>query len=224
MHGFSTGGNRGIRIPSAGGSFVLENSIFYAGHDGIRVDTAAGTGTVNNSTIHGMAGKGIALGLGSLTVTNTIVMDSVGLDFDGAMTQSFNMSSDATAAGTGSLTNKLAANQFVSIAAGTEDFHLKAGADAIDVGDDLSSSFTDDIDAESRGAAWDMGADETSAAAAACDVDSNGTYIEAENFTGTIVQGTATFTVETTLVGHSSWYCLPSCVGGVLVLPPLLRR
>ena len=67
-----------------------------------------------NSTIYGMAGDGINLGSGSLTATNTIVMDSVGGDFNGTITQSYNISSDATASGTGSTPSLSAANQFVS--------------------------------------------------------------------------------------------------------------
>lgn len=36
-----------------------------------------------------------------------------------------------------------------------------------------------------------------------CDIDAAGTYIEAENFTGTIVQGTATFVEETSVAGYN---------------------
>ena len=59
----------------------------------------------------------------------------------------------------------MAANQFVN--PGSGDFHLKAGADAINAGTDLSVNFTDDIDTQTRPIAgvWEIGADETSAAA-----------------------------------------------------------
>jgi len=78
------------------------------------------------------------------------------------MTQSYNLSEDGTASGTGSLTNKLASDQFVSVTSGSEDLHLKAGADAIDAGTSLAGSFSDDIDSDSRpqGSGWDIGADE----------------------------------------------------------------
>ena len=63
---------------------------------------------------------------------------------------------------------RLAVNQFVSLTGGAEDLHLKAGADAIDVGTDLSANFFVDIDAQARpaGAGWDQGADEIGAATA----------------------------------------------------------
>ena len=81
-------------------------------------------------------------------------------------TESHNLSSDATAAGTGSLTSKTSANQFVSTVGGSEDLHLKAGADAIDAGTDLGttpSGVEIDIDGRDRdaeGDTWDIGADE----------------------------------------------------------------
>lgn len=81
-------------------------------------------------------------------------------------TVSYNLSSDATASGTGSLTNKSASNQFVSIVGGSEDLHLKSGADAIDAGTDLGTTpvgVNIDIDGRDRdaeGDTWDMGAHE----------------------------------------------------------------
>lgn len=78
----------------------------------------------------------------------------------------YNLSSDTTAPGGNSLTSKAASDQFVSISAGSEDLHLKAGADAIDEGQDLGttpSGVEIDIDGRDRdaeGDTWDMGADE----------------------------------------------------------------
>lgn len=74
-----------------------------------------------------------------------------------------NTSSDSTASGTGSLTNKSATNQFVSIVAGSEDYHLKSGAEAIDAGTDLGSGdVAEDIDGFNRHTdtsrdPWDQG-------------------------------------------------------------------
>ena len=81
-------------------------------------------------------------------------------------TVSNNMSSDATASGTGSLTSKVAASQFVSTGTGSEDLHLKDGADAIDAGTDLGTTPTGvniDIngrDRDAQGDTWDIGAHE----------------------------------------------------------------
>jgi hypothetical protein len=83
-----------------------------------------------------------------------------------ATVRSHNLSSDATADGTGSLTSKSASNQFVSTVGGSEDLHLKAGADAIDAGTDLGTTPTgvnfdiDNRDRDALGDTWDIGADE----------------------------------------------------------------
>ena len=84
------------------------------------------------------------------------------------------MSSDATAQNlTSSLFNKTFANQFVSVVAGSEDLHLKAGADAIDVGVDLVTTPTgvqfdiNNRDRDTEGDTWDMGAHELVVAAPA---------------------------------------------------------
>ncbi|MCA9408904.1 MAG: right-handed parallel beta-helix repeat-containing protein [Candidatus Omnitrophica bacterium] len=58
---------------------------------------------------------------------------------------------------------RAAADQFVSLTGGSEDFHLIAGADALNMGDDLSGTFTTDIDNTTRpiGGIWDVGIDES---------------------------------------------------------------
>jgi len=86
-------------------------------------------------------------------------------------TMDHNLSSDTSASGTGSLIEKASANQFVSTVGGSEDLHLKAGADAIDAGVDLVTTPTGvniDINGRDRdvlGDIWDMGAHEFVAAA-----------------------------------------------------------
>ncbi len=52
-----------------------------------------------------------------------------------------------------------------------------------------------------------------------CQVDPSGTYIEAENFTGTIVQGTAFFTVESSQAGFNGTGYLRSNGGGTDASP-----
>ncbi|MEW5804691.1 MAG: SGNH/GDSL hydrolase family protein [bacterium] len=77
----------------------------------------------------------------------------------------YNCSSDNTAAGAHSLTNKIASNQFADLTYGQEDVHIKdINADIYDAGNDLSGIFTADIDGNIR-TRWDIGADEYSAAA-----------------------------------------------------------
>ena len=84
---------------------------------------------------------------------------------------SHNLASDTSASGTGSLDSKASADQFVSTTAGSEDLHLKTGADAIDAGTDLGTTPTgvnidiDGRDRDAEGDTWDMGADEFVSAA-----------------------------------------------------------
>ena len=140
--------------------------------------SGAGTANSYNNTVFNVADAGGTLGTGinssaaSGDTQNSIAMDSGGSDFAGTPigNEDHNLSSDATAAGTGSLTNKLSANQFVS---NTDpyDLHLKTGADAIDAGVDLITTPTgvnidiDGRDRDAQGDIWDMGADEFVAAA-----------------------------------------------------------
>ena len=77
-----------------------------------------------------------------------------------------NLSSDGTASGAGSLINKPSVDQYVSNVFGSEDLHLKTGADAIDVGFDAGTTpagVNIDIDGRDRfieGDTWDIGAHE----------------------------------------------------------------
>ncbi len=76
------------------------------------------------------------------------------------------LASDATASGTDPLDSKAATDQFVSIVAGSEDLHLKSGADAIDAGADQTTTPTgveidiDGRDRDAEGDTWDIGAHE----------------------------------------------------------------
>ena len=125
--------------------------------------------------------------ISTLNAINVISVDNADLDLDGdgdfnIVTNAecggppswgisdFNLSSDTSAPGASSLKGSgtyPAVNQFADITPGTEDLHLKAGADAIDQGTDLSGSFCCDIDFGLRPAgAWDIGADEFGATTA----------------------------------------------------------
>ena len=92
-----------------------------------------------------------------------------GTGFSGA-TKDYNLSTDSTATGTNSVTGEAYGDLFVSDTAGTEDLHLKAGADAIGAGTDLGTSPTnvnidiDGRDRDSSGDTWDIGADQTASA------------------------------------------------------------
>lgn len=130
-----------------------------------------------NSTVFNMtstSGNGVGISYNYTTVKNCIAMGAGTSDFSGSNgTQSNNMSSDDTAPGTGSIgadDGVLTANQFVSTVDGSEDLHLKTGADAIDVGTDLGTTPAgvnydiDNRDRDAQGDTWDIGADEFVAA------------------------------------------------------------
>jgi type 1 glutamine amidotransferase len=155
---------------------VNQNANASATAYGIQHD-AASTSYFYNNTIYNVVNSnssaatyGFSVASGTVTATNNFVggtscssCGSSNYDFSGSMTQSYNISEDTTATGTGSLTGKAPADQFVSTTAGLEDLHLKADADCLNVGNDLSGTFTDDVDGETRptgAGTWDIGADE----------------------------------------------------------------
>lgn len=99
-----------------------------------------------------------AIAINNLSYNNTT-------DFAGTFdsTSDYNFSKDDTApeAAGNSIwgTTDGLTPDFVDIGSGTEDFHIESTSDAIGEGTDLSGTFTDDIDGDTR-SAWDMGADE----------------------------------------------------------------
>ena len=169
----------GLRISGVGGNdFIVRNSFIYRNDDdGIGGDEITDTVTVENCTVFANLDNGLDKAAGTtFLVTNTISVGNADQDYDMTTgTQSNNVSSDGTAFGPGSLPfRSVTINPspgagdwviFVSVAAGTENLHLRASVenDAIDRALDLSPSFWDDIDGTSRTAPWDIGADELGA-------------------------------------------------------------
>ncbi len=103
--------------------------------------------TVRNSYAHSASGTGFASSTGNgETFTTTTCASS-----DGSNSTATVAYSTAT---------------FTNVTAGTEDFHLpNTSSDLYDAGTDLSGTFTDDIDGQTR-VQWDIGADEYVSAAA----------------------------------------------------------
>lgn len=146
---------------------IYNNIIYNIISKGISVGNLyGGSVTIYNNTIYNYntvasTNKGITI-IGAYTVKNNLVIAGAG----GGDCYGFSGGTSATNGGsdtTGDIDNMTAADLFVSVTAGSEDLHLKAGADAIDVGTDLSAIFTTDIDGTTRptGAnTWDIGADE----------------------------------------------------------------
>jgi len=164
---------------------LVRNCIIYdGGTAGIVTRWKTSRASVENCTIFGMKGKGVDEGHGRISAVNTISMGNRGDFAIRRGTQSNNISSDGTASGAGSLAFLKPLDQFVSTAAGAEDFHLKDTSAAIDAGKNLSARMTSvnlptragdaappdlstlDIDGTDRAdeSVWDIGADEVESA------------------------------------------------------------
>ena len=161
--------NYGIRIQGAGAnSFTARNCIIHKSTShGIRGDAADDSATIENCTLYSNSGHGIDGASSGFAVRNTASILNGGFDLINIPcgTRVNNMTQDSTACGVGSLSGVNFATQFVDIGSGPEDLHLAATSDAINMGTDLSASFQHDIDDETRGATWDIGADEFSGTA-----------------------------------------------------------
>jgi len=176
----------GIKVDGKAGSnrYVHNNIVYDINHAsggspcGIKVGGSSFASAFNNTVFDvadadGTGGTGISVSVTS--AQNNIAVDSGASDFSfsGDGTESHNLSSDATASGTGSLTNKSSADQFVSTVGGSEDLRLKLGAHAINAGTDLETTpagVNIDItgrDRHAEGDVWDIGAHEYVAVAAA---------------------------------------------------------
>lgn len=63
---------------------------------------------------------------------------------------------------------------FTNVTAGSEDFHItNTSSDLFEAGTDLSGTFTDDIDGDTRGATWDIGIDYIVGAATGVNITAN---------------------------------------------------
>lgn len=190
-HGVSSN-NRNFLGIVANRAYIL-NCIVYdleQTHTGTRPVQGIGQNTssrlthIQNCTVHNMVnnnGTGAAYCYAFSDVANHKVQNCIGTDTSGTTsgtiqdyqqsspstaTADHNLSSDTSASGTGSLTSKTSSAQFVSTTGGSEDLHLKSGADAIDAGTDLGTTPTgieidiDGRDRDAEGDTWDMGAHE----------------------------------------------------------------
>ncbi len=158
-----------------GGSFksvTIRNTIIWDGDNyGIEGDNSADTAIIENVSIDGMLNLGIWAGNSGFTIRNTIVTSSPTADFardtSGSLAGSHNTDSDGS--GAVFFTNSLTAAAPTIFSVPNSDLHLIGGANSqVDSGLDLSSSFVNDIDGQSRfRLIWDRGADERDAPATA---------------------------------------------------------
>lgn len=142
----------GDSVPGA----LVKNNYFYDCDYGVYGYFPGGTNSLYyNNTIHSVTTTGFhSTGGTSTTLKNNLIIESGTADIScSGCTMSANGTSDAT----GQVTSLDEATE-LDDAAG-RDVHLASGATSIGAGDDLSGSFTDDIDGDTR-SSWDIGADE----------------------------------------------------------------
>ncbi len=167
------GGNYGIRLYGANNREAYNNVVYgitrpgtYAAY-AIYMDWTQSMIAANN-TVYNCTNTGIRCDTTSHTVVNDISVGCGSADYSSATTHvdsDYNIDSDGTAPGSNSLTSS-AGNLFVSTVGGSEDLHLKAGADAIGAAADWGSDIAIDIDGDDRtGETWDIGADQRVVAA-----------------------------------------------------------
>jgi hypothetical protein len=155
----------GMHIGSRTTSYVYNNTVYNVVND---------SGT-DGGPAWGIYAKAWPLATGNATViaTNNYVgnvlapFDPVGRCYDtrdnGILTQSYNVSSDATASGAGSQTLKTDyATYFSSIVGDSENLHITNTSSNLwgSSGENLSATFTRDVDNTTRNAPWDISADE----------------------------------------------------------------
>jgi len=182
-----TGGNPG------GTQFILNNFIYDIHATGGSSVSASGltrTGTnvnidiLNNTILHieSDSTSGPSIGMlegGTSVIRNNVVADCASGSSSGSEvcysgtwnTSQTNASDDSTAPDPIAAEPVIAGDEFVSTTGGSEDLHLKSGAESIDAGTDLGTSPSDiEIDINNRdrdalGDVWDLGAHEFVAAA-----------------------------------------------------------
>jgi len=163
--GLPTGGAstvRGIYVNDPDATTYIINNIVFGYLNGTNachgINIANGNHNVLNNTVTGCR-VNISLGSGATRLcVNNIAQGGTLLDFEstGTAGSDFNLSSDTTATTVGG-SNGINSTTLTFVNAAGDDYHLVSG-DANN-GSDLSGTFTDDIDGETR-SDWHIGADE----------------------------------------------------------------
>jgi hypothetical protein len=136
---------------------TLRNTIIYNGPEGVRITNGgADLDSGNSLTLRNC----ILLGAGDVDLELDGTVNYLGYTmystWSGQDPEGFDGNNQTPPADLNDL--------FYSIAASSENLHLEdSGHNAIDTGLDLSSSFSGDIDGDTRSAPWDLGADEITA-------------------------------------------------------------
>lgn len=141
----------------------IRNSVFL---NNSSVTTCLFYGAWNNPTGNNIfnsicanlgSGNGLARDTYDITAKNVYAYSGSGTAFGTVGTLTTCASDDGSQSTT---TVAYTTSTFVNVTADSENFHLVSGSGLIDVGTDLSATFTDDIDGVTRSGTWDIGADE----------------------------------------------------------------
>jgi len=148
-------------------SRVARNNIVYGfgttAGSGIQANTS-GTTYVYNNTVVDCFNNVVRVTSGTFISKNNLATGAAGSDFSGTMTETNDASEDATAGGTNPRINQT----FTFV--GAPDYGL-SGSDAgartfgVDLSADANFPFSDDVVDATRGATWDIGAHQVTAAA-----------------------------------------------------------
>jgi hypothetical protein len=175
-------------LPSGGNNAAVVGVLCTASNAGSGTALAISTGNstagvVRNCIAHSSEGAGFTGAGANIYLDNCTAANNGGLGFDGGTTGAvyrncigwnntggdfdnvsqsgtdYNFSKDATAPGTTTWTGQTA-DPFVDSA--NDDYRLAVGAAPIDLGQDLSATFDDDVAFTTRpaGSTWDLGAHE----------------------------------------------------------------
>lgn len=133
------------------------------GHGLWNNSSTGGNQLLSDITFYGSGDTGIVSQNNTICCDNCAVFDSTTVDYGvddiNASCSSKYASSDTS--GESGLQSLTAADQFVSLTSGSEDLHLKAGADLISAGETPTVGALTDIDGSSRPVdTYDIGADE----------------------------------------------------------------
>ena len=121
-------------------------------------NTVYGFDSVSN---FGLRSGGDASHLKGDVKNNISIGNSVDFITTYSLSADYNISLDSSATGSSSLTSQALSDvDFVSTTSGSEDLHIQETSSAINAGTNISSTFTVDIDNETRLGTWDIGADE----------------------------------------------------------------
>ena len=191
-----TGGPSGIEVGTAGAGQVFrvwDNVVYnFNTTNGVGISLDNGIAYVFNNTVFNcFIGVWKSSGVTGQVRNNVSINDALNASFTDyvnlagppAVTQSNNVSSDATATGTGSQTGRAAySGYFKNTTSGTEDFHLRNyslslwGSSGADLSSDANLPVIDDIDGGLR-MRPDIGADEFGACCALSTTEVTGSTI-----------------------------------------------